>query len=176
MERGRRTTETGGNAVFPLFLREPIQHQPSLRHARETSASCVTRGRPTQSRDAGGRAPSALTVSNKDNPKAMCIYRFRLHTVERLVTHNSPLQQQRCIFPWFWPATQPPPRIARRPRSYAGQPAGRGNHLLAALTAAVEPRVGEVGLRKHRPRPPALAPSVCLRLRSGGTTLRCSGH
>jgi hypothetical protein len=26
--------------------------------------------------------------------------------------------------------------------------------------------VGEVGLRKHRPRPPTLAPSVCLRLRS----------
>jgi hypothetical protein len=75
MERGRRSTETGGNAVFPSFLREPIQHQPSLRHARETSASRVTRGRPTQSRDAGGRAPSALTVSNKDNPKAICICR-----------------------------------------------------------------------------------------------------
>jgi hypothetical protein len=36
--------------------------------------------------------------------------------------------------------------------------------------------VGEVGLRKHRPRPPALAPLVCLRLRSGGMTLRCTGH
>jgi hypothetical protein len=35
--------------------------------------------------------------------------------------------------------------------------------------------VGEVGLRKHRPRPPALAPSVCLQLRSGGMTLRCTG-
>jgi hypothetical protein len=124
----------------------------------------VTRGRPTQSRDAGGRAPSALTVSNKDNPKAMCIYRFRLHTVERLVTHNSPLQQQRCIFPWFWPATQPPPRIARRPRSYAGQPAGRGNHLLAALTAAVEPRRTRAPLvvrraRLRQPRAPLASPN-----------------
>jgi hypothetical protein len=29
-----------------------------------------------------------------------------------------------------------------------------------------EATVGEVGLRKHRPRPPTLAPSVCLRLRA----------
>jgi hypothetical protein len=39
----------------------------------------------------------------------------------------------------------------------------------------MEEDVGEVGLRKHRPRPPALAPSVFLRLRSGGMTLRRTG-
>jgi hypothetical protein len=45
-----------------------------------------------------------------------------------------------------------------------------------SATATNKLSVGEVGLRKHCPRPPALAPSVCLRLRSGGTTLRCTGH
>jgi hypothetical protein len=51
-----------------------------------------------------------------------------------------------------------------------------GLSVLGSGRADGDGGVGEVGLRKHRPRPPALAPSVCLRLRSGGTALRCTGH
>jgi hypothetical protein len=47
MERGCRSTETGRNAIFPSFLREPIQHQPSLQHTREKGARAARDSRPS---------------------------------------------------------------------------------------------------------------------------------